>query len=453
MKKAEITAFLGLIFILLVTFTGSVMDAASIQLAKNYRRVDTERAMECVFAEYQKELLKIYDVFALDAGYESGEYSESLLNKRLEYYGAVNANNEIERIQFLSDDCAKGFYEQVSYYMRHKYGLEIIEDILGDTDSWQSQEEEARDLAEEESEKQEYLEELLLENEGELSEENNPITHVDGLKKTPVLDLVMPEGKAVSEKTIELSETPSNRNLNQGFGDFSDMEANLGTADRLLFGEYLLEHLDTAMDEGGNVLDYEVEYVIAGKSSDRENLKTVVNKLILLRFVPNYTYLLGSPDKRAEAGALALTLCSVLAVPAITEAATQGILLAWAYGESLVDIRSLLNGGGVPLVKDDGSWQLSLSGLLKLGESDDMNDGADDKSGLKYEEYLRILLFLVKKEEAGMRGLDIIEQNLKKIQGLDFFRVDTCVTKLEIVSECSLRRGIKYTFPVCFGYQ
>lgn len=29
------------------------------------------RAVECVFAEYQKELLEHYDVFAIEAGYES----------------------------------------------------------------------------------------------------------------------------------------------------------------------------------------------------------------------------------------------------------------------------------------------------------------------------------------------------------------------------------------------
>ncbi len=30
------------------------------------------RAVECVFAEYQKELLENYDVFAIECGYETG---------------------------------------------------------------------------------------------------------------------------------------------------------------------------------------------------------------------------------------------------------------------------------------------------------------------------------------------------------------------------------------------
>ena len=54
-------------------------------------------------------------------------------------------------------------------------------------------------------------------------------------------------------------------------------------------------------------------------------------------------HLQGSSTKKAEAEAMALTLCSLLAVPAITQAAAQVILLAWAYGECLMDVRALLN--------------------------------------------------------------------------------------------------------------
>ena len=74
MCRGEVTAFLSLIFILLVAFIGGIMESASIQLAKNYRRADTDRAMESVFAEYQKELQEEYDIFALDGSYETGQY-------------------------------------------------------------------------------------------------------------------------------------------------------------------------------------------------------------------------------------------------------------------------------------------------------------------------------------------------------------------------------------------
>jgi len=429
-KKAEITAFLSLIFILLITFIGGIADAASIQVAKNYRRSDAERAMECIFAEYQKELLKDYDIFGFDAGYESGEYAENLISKRMEYYGFVNSTNTIERIKFLSDDSARSLVEQVSYYMEHKYGLSIIQDALSDTDTWESQESKGQKYEEEEKKNKDYLEELLEENGEALPENNNPIAQVDALKQTPVLELAVPEGMHVSEKTVNPAELPSRRNLNQGFGDFSDEEKEITNTDKLLFGEYILEHFDSFTDQNENILNYEVEYMIAGKDSDRENLQAVVNQLLILRFVPNYTSLQTNAEKKAEADALALTLCSLLTVPAITEAVSQGILLAWAFSDSLSDVETLLSGGKVSLTKDN-----------------------KDGNGLCYEDYLKILLFLEKKEGVAMRCLDLIEQNLKKMKGLDFFRVDTVVTKMEIKSRCSFRRGITYTFPVYFGYR
>lgn len=447
------TAYLSLIFILLITFVGAIMESASVQNAKNYKRADVNRAVESVFAEYQKELLEEYDIFALEGSYESGSYSEEMLKDRLKYYGTVNTEHSIKRIQFLTDDGAKAFYEQVAAYMQHKYGLDMLKDKIGMTDMWKQQEEKAEDYAKDDEDSQEHLSSLLEENEGELPQEDNPIAHVGKLKQSPILNLVMPEGKQVSEKSISSEQSLSKRKLNSGYGDFSDVEMNTGTLTKLLFGEYLLEHFSTAAEEKeGGVLDYETEYIIAGKESDRENLETVVKKLMLIRFVPNYMYLQGNAGKKAEAEALALTLCSLLAVPAITEAAAQVILLAWAYGESLVDIRTLLKGNKVPLVKTDESWQLSLAGLMKLGEEGDMNDGADVSDGMEYKEYVRMLLFLEKKETTGIRALDLIEGNLQKIHGLIFFRADQCITKLGLESTCSLRRGITYRFPTYFGY-
>lgn len=445
--------YLSLIFILLLMLVGGVMESASIQTAKNYRRADMNRAIESVFAEYQKELLDSYDIFALEGSYESGNYSEELVQDRLKFYGVENTEQSLERIQFLSDDGAKGFVEQAVCYMEHKYGLDYLKDKISMTGIWKSQEEQSEKYRKEEKDQADTLGELIDSGEGTLPEEGNPISHVSSLKKESVLELVMPKEKSVSEKSVDLSGTLAFRKNNQGYGDFSDVAGETGTVSELLLGEYILEHFQTAVEEPeGGGLDYELEYILGGKGSDRENLEAVVKKLLLLRFVPNYVYLQGSAEKKAEAEALALTLCSLLTVPGITEAAAQGILFAWAYGESLVDIRSLLAGNKVPLVKSDESFQLSLAGLLKLGEAEDLNDGRDDTDGLSYREYLRMLLFLEKKESAALRALDLIEMDLVKKQGLSFFRADQCICRMEVKSTCHFRRGITYEFLTYFGY-
>lgn len=40
MKRGEMTAFISLVFVLLVGLIGAVIESASVQTAKNYRRAD-----------------------------------------------------------------------------------------------------------------------------------------------------------------------------------------------------------------------------------------------------------------------------------------------------------------------------------------------------------------------------------------------------------------------------
>lgn len=452
MRKAEVTVYLSLVFMLFLALIGALIESASIQTLKNYKRADMNRAMECIFAEYQKELLEEYEVFALDATYETGTYSEEKIFERLRYYLPGNIEQEIVRIQFLSDNGGEGFREQILNYMEHKYGLNLLNDKIGITEIWKQQKEESETVEETESIYQKQLDSLLEEQEGELAEEGNPMPYMQELKKTPILELVMPSDKAVSEKNLEEEVLLTKRERQNGFGDFSDQKRESGVTDQLLFGQYLLEHFSNASEETGHVLEYEIEYLIGGKSSDRENLTEVVKKLLLMRFVPNYAYLQSSPEKKAEAEALALTLSSVMAVPAVTEAVAQVLLLLWAYGEAIMDLRTLLSGGKIPLVKNDASWQLALSGLMKLKENGSVQDGKDTENGLQYEEYLRMLLFLNSKENIALRALDLIEQNLQKIEGLNFFYADRCVSKIEVKSTCQFQRNITYQFSTYYGY-
>ena len=89
------------------------------------------RAVECVFAEYQKELLEHYDVFAIEAGYESGTYSEQNLLDRLSYYGA-DMENDIKRIRLFTDQNGGIVHGSAGKYMKHKYG-----NLMGRQVSWE----------------------------------------------------------------------------------------------------------------------------------------------------------------------------------------------------------------------------------------------------------------------------------------------------------------------------
>ncbi len=455
-ERGEVTAFLALIFVLLTAFAGSIMESASLQSAKSYRRADMNRAMESVFAEYQRELLEEFEVFALDGGYESGSYSEQRVFDRLSYYGASGMEQRMERIQLLTDANGQAFLEQIAHFIDNKYGLGSLNHLLGSMGQWEGQEEAADRYQQTEESLYEELGGMLNENDLTLPAEDNPLPNIQQLAAAPLAELVMPKERQVSDKSVEKGGLVSHRNLRSGFGDFSDVADEVELS-QIAFGEYVLTHFSSATDSGqeGNIgaLDYEIEYILSGKDSDRENLESVLKKLLAFRVVPNYIYLQGDGAKRAEAQALAVTLCTVMAFPAAAEALTQVLLLAWAFGESIMDLRSLMRGYGVPLTKNGESWQLSLSGLMSLGSQESGQEGADTQGGMKYEEYLRVLLFLNYKQEMPFRVLDLVELCLRQEKGLTWFRADDCISRMEVASNVSLRRGITYRFHTYYGYR
>lgn len=454
-KQGEVTAFLALIFILLAAFAGSLMESASLQSAKSYRRADANRAIESVFAEYQRELLETFDIFALEGSYESGEYDEQKVLERLSYYGASGIELEIGRIQLLTDQNGQAFLEQIARYMEKEYGLGALEGLISGIENWEGKEEEAGQYQQMDAALNQELSGLLSENEVELPVEDNPLPNVQKLTAAPLIELVMPGDTAVSEKSVERSELPSGRSIRKGYGDFSDV-AEKPELSVIAFGEYVLTHFSSSVGKeeiSGGALDYEVEFILSGKESDRENLEDVLKKLLAIRFVLDYAYLQGSAAKRAEAQALAAALCTAVALPAAAEALTQVLLLAWAFGEGIMDLRALVKGSRVPFTKTDESWQLSLAGLMKLGTGEGEQEGKDTAGGLTYEEYLRGLLCIGSRNDMLFRTLDLIELCLRREKGLSWFQVDGCISKMEVSCKAGLRRGVTYKFCTYYGYR
>lgn len=52
--------------------------------------------------------------------------------------------------------------------------------------------------------------------------------------------------------------------------------------ERLLFQRYLLDRKGNYLDPGGGVMKNQVEYILFGKESDGENLKSAANRLLLI---------------------------------------------------------------------------------------------------------------------------------------------------------------------------
>jgi hypothetical protein len=309
----------------------------------------------------------------------------------------------------------------------------------------------------------------LEEEEVSLPTEDNPIAHVGQLKSSPILSLVMPRDKSVSNLSISLDDQASRRSLRTGRGEFPARENISGVEQRLLYQEYLIEHFNCAtsgLGEDGDELQenipddvanqrnmaYEIEYILEGQSSDAKNLERVVSKILAIRMGANYGYLMRDREKVAQAEAMAKAIATLVKLPVLIIPIKNAILLSWAFGESVVDIRALLEGKKVPMFKSKESWQLSLSDLLLLGTSEDRVTGRDDKEGMDYEDYLRGFLSVANSNTMTMRTIDRVEQNMIVEQEKDFFRADNCISKVRVRNKAVIGGSITYEFPLYFSY-
>ena len=228
-EKGEITAFLSLIFLLLLAFTGSVIESASIQISKNYKKADMVRAMESVFAEYHRDLLEEYDIFALDGTYGRQEFSYENLTERLSHYGASSIENKVEGIEYLTDHSGQPFYDQAMAYMSTITGLDRLEGLSGEAEIWKEQEENSRQYEGLDEATNEELQSELNAAEKQLEDQDNPLQNISGLKH------------------LDLSGLASHRQNLKGEGSFPKKEKDLGIPGTFLFGEYLLTHFSNKL--------------------------------------------------------------------------------------------------------------------------------------------------------------------------------------------------------------
>lgn len=466
MKKAEITAFLSMVFVLLVSFVLGMLEVSVIQTSKSMSRLTADRAVFSLFGGYQSELFEDYHVFALDGSFGSGTFSAEQLTGRLHRYGSPEISHEITAIQYLTDNSGQAFREQVLEYMEAKYGISLVRRFTGITQEWAEERIEGEEMEQEERDFAAELRELKAGGEEQLQQEagGDPFNCLEEIEKSGVLSLVMPEQMALSGREIRKEEQASVRALRTGYGSLPQRQGTDGLEERLLFNEYVLMNFANAAAESGaedgaepeesaRTLAYEAEYILEGKASDKENLEAVLLKIFFIRMAINYLYLTGDSAKQAEVSALAAVIAAVLLIPEAAEAVSQLLLFAWAAGESTVDLRTLLSARRAPTVKSADNWRLPLSALLTLRSSSEQLSGTDTEGGISYEDYLRMFLFLGDTDGITMRTLDRVEENLSAERAADYVRADQCITKLELQNEASVAGGITYTFPSYFGYR
>ena len=459
-SRGVLTVFFALLSPLFLAVLSVLIEAVRVQGCRVKAANAAYLANFSVFGEYEQKLLEDYHIFAVDGACGTGDFSINRIQDRFRYYLKENLPREASLFSgsgfdpwqlalkgtdltgytLLTDSGCENFYQQAVAFMRETSVTGSLSRLL----AWQQEAEEAKEKEKQFEERQnssdqameglEQEEEKLREDEDMSGREEeaarkfrNPLPALRSLKKQGILAIAVGQ-QPVSEKAAGRGELASRRGKQTGNLPASVLYGSL--ADHLFFREYLLSRFacftSRAAQTERHALGYELEYILAGRTSDKSNLTAVLKSLLLLREGYNYAWCVNDPSMNLNAGTAAVLLAGWTGIPVLVSVMKHALLLSLSYAESLLDLRTLMSGGKVPLIKSADSWTVTPFNLADI-VSLLTQAGGKDQQGLSYREYLRLLLCLGPVSAQKERAVDLVELNLRLCPGLSNFRADHCV--------------------------
>lgn len=470
------TVFLALSLTLILSLVFTVIEGARISAIRMKFECVADIGMNSVLAEYHRELLEQYDLLFVDTSYGGGCPDISNTEAHLRNYMQNNLKGgrsgsiwgtkdflamyveqtEIERYSVASDDEGAVLKRQVTDYMSDYPVGAMLEKISAGVEKLNQFGLDTRDIEGERHQQEARIKEIGLpkkEVEEGVYEEvplNNPADIANATRSSGVLNLVLDDPSQVSAVKVDLKDYISHRSVTRGTGLCREAAEISGEPNELVFQAYLFEkcgYYGQELDK--SLLKYQIEYILAGQDTDWQNLEQVAKRLLRWREVANVLYILSDSSKIAEAEAMALALTAVTLCPELAEPVKYTILFAWAYVESLQDVKTLLRGGRVPIFKTASDWKTGINSIKNVRGSLSNDDSG---SGLNYKEYLQIMLFLQNQENRTYRAMDIIEMDIRRTPGNGRFRLDDCFDTYQAKLSVSSGFGYSYEMTRCYGF-
>ena len=181
-----------------------------------------------------------------------------------------------------------------------------------------------------------------------------------------------------------------------------------------IFHWYLFENFQfygsKNIDAPKEALEYQLEYIISGKESDRKNLEDILWRIFLLRAGGNYLFFHQDQARMAAAEAAATAIAGAAGNVALIGLIRELILIGQAVQEGISETKTVFSGGKVPLYENG-----SFSGM-QIG----------------YQEYLYLFLTMTGRTVKLYRTMDVIELETRIASGYEKFRMDHCVDCFEM---------------------
>ena len=467
--KGSMTVFVALSLLLVISFLMALLEGARAQGLNTCAGLVSDVAIHSVCAEYQPVLWEDYKLLMLDGSYGTGMFSVDKMNSRLCARISENIENttaggmslyklflqdaQVTGYQLATDGAGEVFLQCVASYMKnnltreaakslydaYQEGKEVEENDRSDysVENANTAIKEAKAAAEEgNSEGNPGNGGSSVETDNKKAEEaveteENPLDVVLQLKQNTLLSLVAGDASEISQKQVNLQESVSRRENHTGT---MGVESRMGGYEKVLVTEYLDHYFSNYLRPKENAaLSYEMEYLLCGEDSDAANLEGTINRLLLMRETANIAAIVKDGTKRNEAKTLAELLAGFSGNPAIIFVVQCGIIAAWAYVESILDLRALLRGDKIALIKSDRQWTTNTKHLLESLKDD--AKAINCENGLTYKQYIKQFVITMGNQKLAYRMMDVMEQNVRAVSGNEAVRMDDMVCRIKSVEQ------------------
>ncbi|MCR4904395.1 MAG: DUF5702 domain-containing protein [Butyrivibrio sp.] len=472
--KGYMTVYLSLSISIILSLILTLYSGARIGAIRMKTECVMDIAMNSVLAEYNRALFERYGLIMTDISY--GGTSPSVVNaeEHLKHYVQKNFEltdiGKLERsttllglecedasitgVSFASDNNGAVLRRQILEYMKAEPIEGMIANLTDSLSIVKSSGMDSRDVLQEARANSEAIESYelpkIINEEGEEEEQyfSDPVKNVWSITGSGILSLVLPPGVGISDKYTRTDLLISNRDINKGTG--LDDSENLSVTELGLIDQYIYEKCGSYGNEReGSELDYQLEYILEGNSSDRRNLEEIASKLFAWRAASNAMYVFSDSGKVSMADATATLLTAIFFMPELKELVKNSILFAWAIIETVSDLKVLYKGGRVPLLKDSASWKTGFDNIFAM----DFGNSYSEGSGLSYGEYLRIMLLMQNLNTKTYRLMDIMEMDIRKTDGNSSFMLDYCMDIFCAEVKAKSRFGYKVKIERIYGYE
>ena len=468
--EGEISIYLSLVFTLIISLLLTVISAARGAALQVLYECAVESALLSVFGEYNQELLDRYDVFFIDLSYLSNSPDPQNLEIKLNEYfednfhpengtsllfysdflDVTNTNVSLTEYELATDSYGEPFKKQVVEYMSNLVGVNDVKDMTNLISVWDSYSLDTEKFPE--------MQEKAVESFTSSDEDNWEQTVIKDKFRTFImydehaLILMGMDFFKLSFETISVSDTLLHRDKEKGIGDMR--EYDFDPTENIFFIEYIMSKMGNYLDQREDTkLKYEAEYIVFGQGADIMNMECMVQNLFNVRALEDYISLNLATDKVDAVRPIGEVLEPVTEIP--EPVITQTILLIWAMAEAVTDVRELIKGERVPLIKTSEQINVSIEGLINLiGEEVELDGEVTEapvsENGIPnitvgYSDYLRVFLYALPSVFKVYRTMDMIEQDLRiSGTGNEFFRFDVCADKVKAVF--SVETGFDYRF-------